>query len=595
MQWFKNLSTIVKILTLVAVMFILMLVVAYTGYYTSMKIAVKMQDMYDNYAKIALFMTESKAMAIENRRMVLSMINSTEKDENESYKSRIMANRTAIAENVSAIDENRLTEEELEFHSNLKRIGPVYRSMQDEAIAGASSKTGLDEVIKRVGHAGDIGDIENEYVSNMDKLAGSLVKTSDEVSDGADKFAVKGTMRIASTAFIAMLVGIVLSVVISRVITVPIKKIQASVKLFAEGDLSNEFPVKGKDELAVMGRGLQDMAENLRSIIGAVKSANEKILDASQDFSALAQEANASVGEFRTNVDKMGTNLDTLAATGEEVNASVQEVAAGAQTTAEKGTDIARKVDDAMKAGEDGVSSVRRAVSGIESVVNNASSTAKSVQELGERTRQIQNFVSQIGGIADQTNLLALNAAIEAARAGEAGRGFAVVAEEVRKLAEESNVAAKSIEDLAKTIMGDLDTVVNQSLDNAKASEDAKSLSKDTERIIDNMIAYLKEISSATQDLAAVAEEQAASSEEISEAVQNISMKVHNAADSGDNIRSGIADVSSASERIALSSESLSNLVKDLETQLNFFKLDKGSPLGGSNNARKLALKARFP
>ena len=71
------------------------------------------------------------------------------------------------------------------------------------------------------------------------------------------------------------------------------------------------------------------------------------------------------------------------------------------------------------------------------------------------RSRICRRAVERIGGIvgtitalAEQTNLLALNAAIEAARAGEQGRGFAVVAEEVRKLAEESQVAAAEISSL---------------------------------------------------------------------------------------------------------------------------------------------------
>lgn len=66
-------------------------------------------------------------------------------------------------------------------------------------------------------------------------------------------------------------------------------------------------------------------------------------------------------------------------------------------------------------------------------------------KQLLDAVKGLSAMTDTIRGQARQTEILAINAAIEAARAGEAGKGFAVLAGEVRRLANQSNDAAASI------------------------------------------------------------------------------------------------------------------------------------------------------
>jgi methyl-accepting chemotaxis protein len=529
---------------------------------------------FENYTKPAINIALARSNVQANQKNVLKIVLAKDPEMIKNFEEDFRQKRATNSEIFANYEKTVLDEKEKELMGSIRAQEKKLQKLQDDTIS-------LGQANKDVEAQGkffeELEPISVEYAKTLTSLSSHLVERTDKMQDDAVSFSKKESVTSSIIAIVSLLVTTLMSIFIARLITSPLYNIKTKIGRFATGELNIDFSDSGRDAISQMSNELEKMTNALRSVVIGVREAGENISASSQNFSAMAELTNTSVGEFRVSVDEMSSNLTSIASSSEEVNASVEEVAAGAQTTAEKGTDIARKVDDAMSVGEEGMNAVHMVVDGIGRVAESSASSTSAVLELGNRARQIQGFVSQIGGIADQTNLLALNAAIEAARAGEAGRGFAVVAEEVRKLAEDSNVAAKNIANLASTITSELDAIVKYVQENESDSNNAKELSNKTANAISNMIDYLKDIANSTQDLAAVAQEQAASSEEIAEAVQNMSTKISSTANAGENIRAGVMEIASASEKVAGGAERLAGLSDDLHKELSFFKADEAA------------------
>lgn len=276
---------------------------------------------------------------------------------------------------------------------------------------------------------------------------------------------------------------------------------------------------------SALGR-MNEMAQQLRSLIGPLNESVHQINDASHALASHVQEGTSTA----TDTSSAAT---AMAASVEQMSVSIGQIADSAQESAE----LAQASAD--KAGQgDGI---------IASSANEMEKIAKLVDEVSGRIHHLSNNSERISGVvevirevAEQTNLLALNAAIEAARAGESGRGFAVVADEVRKLAERTATATDEISEMATSIQTDshnaedamqrasegVDSGVSYSTQAATTMREIRAESLHTCNVIQSMSDAMAEQNSSSRQIATQVEQVAVNSEEsqrVSEQISSLS------------------------------------------------------------------------
>lgn len=346
---------------------------------------------------------------------------------------------------------------------------------------------------------------------------------------------IAGKADIGAAAGTGLLAGVAGTAVIDLAVSALFSKALAplaELKQFAAGNFSEQNMAGRK---TVVADGFKDEAEE---ITYATKAIRQRIRETITGTSGEAANIAGTVSAAYSEMADLNNKIDEMDQVMEGLIGKVREAAEVTQEISDASSEIGMVVNDVSCKASESADASRdintRADKLYKSTVDSQKQASviyhhtegeleRALREV-EKIEIIKNLSQEIGGIAGKTNLIALNAAIEAARAGEAGRGFEVVAEEIRNLAESSQMTVDKIQKV-------IDEVVESVLDLKDSSGKLLEFVKDQvmgdyDAMVSTAEQYQKDaffFDGIATDLGASAEEMGASIEEMLASLQSVS------------------------------------------------------------------------
>lgn len=466
-------------------------------------------------------------------------------------------------------------------------VGKINLASTDNKEAGAAGQVvdkSMADKVKSILESGQ--SVIGSYISlDQQKYAGifkpvdlsggqrwGLIVSAPEKEVSAASYHLSLLLMTVSILFILIAIGVILF--IARHFTKPIEALRDECQLLAEGDLrERNVVIDSEDELGQLGSGFRKMQKNLQTLVRNVHMQTEQLAASSEELTATAEQSAEATQQVVESMVGVAADTEDQRETTVQAHAAVQQVSSGLEDMAAKAQDVDQQSAETERMASMGDVAVKQAVDEMAKIKGSVGEVKSVVEKLGERSSAIGEIITTISNIAGQTNLLALNAAIEAARAGEHGRGFAVVAEEVRKLAEQSQVATSRISEMVNAIQLDTDVAVEAMRHSSTMVEDGSEAVDTAGTSFNEILQFVQKTSKQVKEISVAIDHIAKSSEGVVASVTKIDKVSKTTASRAESVSSVAQEQSAATESIAAASRNLAELAAQLQTAVSAFQV----------------------
>ncbi len=445
-----------------------------------------------------------------------------------------------------------------------------FLSLQDDIVT--SLQEGKDRKANELGRASaNVGSTVLGYANLIkDEQYTALKKTRADLKKSMMglKFFIVGMVVVAIVA------GVIISTLISRNISRPVKIVTDGLNEIAAGNLTIDLlSVKNKDEIGEMATAFNKMGTDVANMVRKINTSAIHLASQSEELSASSEESLATSELVTQSAEKQLIGSEQQQQIIAQSVSSMAELSLGVAEIGTSNEDMLHSAETVTKLVTEGSNVVQEVSSQMSTIHLTIQESSTIMKEMEKHSNEIQTVTALITAISEQTNLLALNAAIEAARAGEYGKGFAVVAEEVRSLAEQSKKSAGEIESMVTMIQQASKRAV-QSISAGGERVDAGIVATEQSRTVFNEIQEaVGDVAAKVETVSAAIEEIQAMADEVKNGANEIQILSGEAAAGASETSAATEEQLAVTEDISASAQSLAKLADELQEEMKHFKV----------------------
>ncbi|OCS84742.1 methyl-accepting chemotaxis protein [Caryophanon tenue] len=570
MNLIRNLQVQRKIALMIVVAMFGMVLIATLSFKQTSTVTTNVETIYEEKFIPNDWLSNAIAVNLRITSIITEMMMATDMDTKQALHAEIDDGVDQVLTDLAAYEKLPLTDAELaglaEFYDAVERLTFNQDEVIRLALAGENTKayTMYQDVVQQP---------RADLIESLDTLRQHKITQTEALVTESITSTETSTLRNIAISVAIIIVLLALSIIISRMITRPLHQLHDQLARVQNGDFTVKGTYRSRDEIGELTTSFNETIASLRGVLQHVHQSSTHVEHTSQELlanveqsSSAAEHVTASIQEIAAGTEETKQRLETNATV-------INRVATGFTDIRHNAQEVERLANISSTEAIAGSAIIERNVTQMQNITASIQQSHEVVQTLSLQVNEVDKILKVIDDISAQTNLLALNAAIEAARAGEQGKGFAVVADEVRKLAEQSLDATKSIANILAMIKADTTNSVDIMHVVMKEANEGLTVTTNTAKKFDDILHTTQHVAPLMTAVSASIEEMVADFHTFTQSADSILAISLNNADRTNLVSSASAQQAAAMDDMTASSKNLANVAYELNEAIKQFTL----------------------